>query len=151
MWRLLIFISIFLAGCTIPGKIFFRNYSKENVRLQATLVERRYFDKLPNKVNFYDTATKRKEYCGNWKYSGLVTWVDTTTFYINVPPFTVVDIADISRGLVLGARQPDIILLTIIDKKVDTLMTGEYFSFAKKFLYRGYGLIRPPIYYYDIH
>src|SRR5688572_20545909 len=100
MWRLFALVSIFLSGCTIPAEVFFRNFSNEKVRLHATLVERRYFDKLPNKVNFYDTAIKRRQFYGDWRSSGLVTWVDTSTFYIDVPAFTVVDVEDVSRGLV---------------------------------------------------
>src|SRR4051812_45575951 len=113
MWRITVLISIFLVGCTIPAEIFFRNFSNRKVRLQATLVDRFRFDKLPNKVNFYDTATKSRQYAGDWQSSRLVTWLDTATFYIDVPPFTILNLADISRGLVLGARQPDVVLLMI--------------------------------------
>jgi hypothetical protein len=151
MWRLTIPISIFLSGCTIPATVLFRSYSNGTVRLQATLVDRRRFEKLPNKVDFYDTSTKKPQFFGVWQASSLVTWVDTTTFYVDVPPFTVVDVADVSRGLVLGAGTPDVLLLMMKDKKVDTLTTGDYSFLAEKFQSTGYGLFRNPVYYYDIH
>ena len=149
MLRLFVLICFLLEGCTIPAKVFFRNFSNEEVRLQVTLVDRRRFTKLPNAVNFYDTATRKGKYWCNWKSSNLVTWVDTTTFYIDVPAFTVVDVEDISRGLVLGARQPDVMLRMITECKVDTLTNGDYYSLAAKFKSTGYGPFKPPIYYYD--
>jgi hypothetical protein len=151
MWRLCILMIIFLSGCTIPATVLFRNYSNERVRLKARLIDRRRFDKLPNKVDFYDTTTKGRQYYGDWRSNGLVTWVDTTTFYIDIPAFTVVNVADISRRLVLGAGQPDVLLLMIANNKVDTLTTGDYFSLVEKFQSTGYGLFRNPVYYYDNH
>ena len=151
MWRLTILIPIFLSGCTIPATVLFRNYSKNKIRLQATLTDRRRFDKLPNKVDFYATSTKKRQFYAGWRSSGLVTWVDTTTFYIDVPAFTIIDVADVSRGLVLGARKPDVLLLMITENKVDTLTEGDYPSLVKKFQSTGYGLFRNPVYYYDIH
>jgi len=151
MWKLTILVSIFLFGCTIPATVLVRNYSNNKVRLQATLVDRSRFDKLPNKVDFYDTSTKKRQFYGDWRSSGLVTWVDTATFYIDVPAFTIVDVEDVSRGLVLGARKPDVLLLMITENKVDTLTKGDYPSLAKKFQTTGYGAFRNPLYYYDIH
>jgi len=58
MWKLFVLISFLLSGCIIPGDVFFRNFSNRTVRLQATLEDHRRFEKLPNKVNFYDTSTK---------------------------------------------------------------------------------------------
>jgi hypothetical protein len=151
MWKFFLLILVLLSGCTIPALVYFRNYSDKKVRLQATLVNRSYFKKLPNLVDFYDTATKRKEYFGHWQSGILVTWVDSTTFYIDIPPATVINIADISKGLVLGARQPDVLLLLINGEKRDTLTTGDYLSLAKKFKSTGYGAFKTPVYYYDIH
>lgn len=151
MWRSLTLILIFFAGCTIPAEIYFRNLSPNSVRLQASLVDRRRFDKLPNRVNFYDTSTKKRQFYGEWRTDALVTWVDTSTFYIDVPAYTVVDLADISRGLTLGAKQPDVILSMIVNNKTDTLTTGDYSSIVAKFKLRGYGLFKPPVYYYDNH
>lgn len=149
MWRLILLASVFLAGCTIPAEVYFRNYSDKKTRLQASLVDRRLFDKLPNRITFYDTATKKHDLYGKWRLSTLVTWVDSTRFYVDIPAFTVINIEDISRGLTLGAKEPDIILTMTTDNKTDTLMTGEYFSIVKKFKERGYGIFRPAIYYYD--
>lgn len=151
MWRLTIIIFILLSGCTIPATVLFRNFSNKTVRLQATLVDRSRFDKLPNKVDFYDTATKKRQFYGDWQASSLVTYLDTTTFYIDVPAFTVVDVANVSNGLVLGARSPDVLLLMITGNKVDTLTTGYYPSLAEKFQSTGYGIFKNPVYYYDIH
>jgi hypothetical protein len=151
MWRLTILLLIFLSGCTIPATVLFRNFSDKMVTLQATLTDRRLFDKLPNKVSYYDTATKKRQLYGEWQASSLVTWVDTTTFYIDVPAFTVVNVADISGGLVLGTGGIDVQLLMLTDKKVDTLTTGDYHSLSKKFKSTGYGLFRNPVYYYDVH
>jgi hypothetical protein len=151
MWRVTILIAVFLSGCTIPASVLFRNFSNETVRLQATLIDRRRFDKLPNKVDFYDTAIKKRQFYGDWQASSLVTYVDTTTFYIDVPAFTVVDVADVSRGRVLGARSPDVLLLMIIGNEVDTLTTGGYTSLAGKFQSTGYGIFKNPFYYFDIH
>lgn len=149
MWRLTTLTLLLLAGCTIPAHIYFRNYSNKSVQLRATLIDRRYFDKLPNKVNFYDTATMEKKYFGEWQYEGLVTWTDTTSFYINVPAYTLVNLADVSNGLTLGARQPDVLLVLITDHKVDTLITGDFFSVDKKFKSVPYGVFRDQVYYYD--
>lgn len=151
MWRLTILISIILCGCTIPVTVLFRNYSNNTVRLQASLIARSYFEKLPNKVHFYDTSKKKRQFYGDWEKSGLVTWVDPTTFYIDVPAFTVVDIADVSDGLTLGAREPYVLLLLIANNKVDTLTTGDYTSLIKKFKSNGLPLFKNPVYYYDIH
>lgn len=151
MWRLTILIAIILSGCTIPATVLFRNYSNNSVRLQATLIDRSYFEKLPNKVDFYDTSKKKKQFYGEWQKSKLVTWADTTTFYIDVPAFTVVDIADVSDGLTLGARQPNVLLLLVANNKVDTLTTGDYTSLVKKFKSNRLPLFKNPVYYYDIH
>ena len=150
MWRLTLLAFLFLSGCSIPATVLVRNFSEEQVRLQATLADRRDFKKLPNQVDFYDTATRKRQYCGDWKGSRLITWVDSTTFYVDVPAFTVIDVADISKGLVLGARQPDVLLQLIADNKTDTLTAGDYLSLAKKFQSSGAGLFRNPVYYYDI-
>ncbi len=129
--------------------MFFRNFSNQNVRLQASLIDRRRFDKLPNKVSFYDTTVKKRKYYGDWRQDSLVTWVDATTFYIDIPAFTVINIADVSNGLTLGSRQPEVLLLMIADNKTDTLTTGDYASLADKFKSKGYNPFGTAIYYYD--
>ena len=147
MWRFATPILIVFAGCTIPAHMYFRNYSGKTVQLKSTLIDRKYFSKLPNKVNFYDTSTREKEYYGEWRYNGLVTWVDSTTLNVNVPPYTVIDLADVSNGLTLGARQPDVLLVLIADHKVDTLIVNDFFSVEKKFKSVPYGIFRDQVYY----
>jgi hypothetical protein len=149
MWRLILLVAFLLAGCTIPAEVFFRNFSAKKVRLQATLIDRSRFDKLPNKVTFYDTATRKHLYYGNWRSNGLVTWVDTATFYVDVPAYTVINLADVSNGLTLGSRQPEVLLLLIADNKTDTLTTGDYPSLALKFTQKGYNPLGTVKYYYD--
>src|SRR3569623_263855 len=87
MWRLILLVAFLLAGSTIPAEVFFRNFSAKQVRLQATLIDRSRFDKLPIKVTFYDTATRKHLYYGYWRSNGLVTWADTATFYVDVPAY----------------------------------------------------------------
>lgn len=149
MWKLLVLISFLLSGCIIPADVFFRNFSNQTVRLQATIVDRRQFEKLPNKVNFYDTSTKKRHFYGDWRTNALVRWVDTTTFYIDIPASTVINIADVSNGLTLGSRQPEVLLLLITDNNRDTLTTGDYSSLAAKFKSKGYNPLGTAIYYYD--
>lgn len=151
MWKLLVFISFVLSGCVIPAEVFFRNFSNQTVRLQATLADRRLFKKLPNKVYFYDTATKKRQFYGDWRTNAFVSWVDTTTFYIDIPASTVINIADVSNGLALGSNQPDVLLLAITDNKRDTLTTGDYPSLAAKFKSNRYHPLGTAIYYYDFH
>lgn len=149
MWRLILFIAFLFAGCTIPAEVFFRNFSSEKIRLQASLINRSRFNKLPNKVTFYDTSIKKRQYYGAWRANGLVTWVDTATFYVDVPAHTVINIADVSNGLTLGAKQPEVLLLMISDHKTDTLTKGDYPSLAHKFKRKGYNPIGTVKYYYD--
>lgn len=149
MWRLVLLIAIFLAGCQIPAEVYFRNFSNQTVRLRASLIDRHRFNKLPNKVTFYDTSTRKHQYYGDWQKNGLVTWVDTATFYVDVPAYTVINIADVSNGLTLGSREPDVLLLLIADNKTDTLTTGSYPSLAHKFIQKGYNPLGTVKYYYD--
>ncbi len=149
MWRLILLITCLFSGCTIPAEVFFRNYSNQKVRLQASLIDRSRFNKLPNKVTFYDTSTRKRQYYGHWWANGLVTWVDTATFYVDVPAYTVINIADVSNGLTLGSRQPEVLLLLIADNKTDTLTTGNYPSLVEKFKSKGYNPFGTAIYYYD--
>jgi hypothetical protein len=149
MWKLLLLIAFLFAGCTIPAEVFFRNFSGEKVRLQASLIDRSRFNKLPNKVTFYDTSTRKHQYYGNWRENGLVTWVDTATFFIDVPAHTVINIADVSNGLTLGSRQPEVLLLMISAGKTDTLTKGDYPSLAAKFKTKGYNPFGTAVYYYD--
>jgi len=149
MWKLLLLIAFLVAGCTIPAEVFFRNYSGKKVRLQASLIDRSRFNKLPNKVTFYDTSTRKHQYYGNWRENVLVRWVDTATFYIDVPGHTVINIADVSNGLTLGSKQPEVLLLLISDDKTDTLMKGDYLSLTHKFKTKGYNPFSTAIYYYD--
>ena len=151
MWRLAVLTCILFFGCTIPAHMYFRNYSSKTVQLKATLIDRKYFSKLPNKVNFYDTSTREKQYYGELRYDGLVTWVDSTTLNVKVPPYTVIDLADVSNGLTLGARQPDVLLVLISDHKVDTLIVNDFLSVEKKFKSVPYGIFRDQVYYYDFH
>ena len=136
-------------GCEIPAEVYFRNYSNKKVRLRASLVDRYRFKKLPNKVNFYDTSLKKRQYYGGWRQNALVTWVDTTTFYVDVPAHTVINIADVSNGLTLGSREPEVLLLMIADNKIDTLTDGNYPSLARKFKSSRYNPLTTAIYYYD--
>ena len=138
-----------LAGCTIPCEIYFRNLTTDNVRLRATLINRQYFKKLPNQVNFYETTENKKEIIGKWKYESLVTWVDATTFFIDVPPKMAIDVADISNGLVLGTKSPDVLLLALRPNSIDTLTTGDYMSVANKFKSE-HRFLANPLYYYDL-
>jgi hypothetical protein len=151
MWRLILLTAFLFAGCIIPAKVFFRNFSNQKVRLQASLNDRRRFNKLPNRVTFYDTSTRKRQYYGNWRENGLVTWVDTATFYVDIPAYTVINIADISNGLTLGSKQPDVLLLLISDHKIDTLTKGDFPSLADKFKTKGYNPLGTAIYYYDFH
>ena len=149
MWRFVLLITFLFAGCEIPAEVFFRNFSSQTVRLRASLINRNRFNKLPNKVTFYDTSTRRHRYYGGWQKNGLVTWVDTTSFYVDVPAYTVINIADVSNGLTLGSRQPEVLLLLIANNKTDTLTTGDYPSLAHKFKQAGYNPLGTVKYYYD--
>jgi hypothetical protein len=146
-----IFIFLFcslLLGCTIPCEIFFRNLSNETVRLDGKLNDRWYFDKLPNKVDFYDTTQNSKHIYGKWKFQKLITWTDSTNFHIDIPPYCIIDVGDISNGLTLGAKSPDVFLVTSSSIKTDTLTTGDYPSLTTKFHVKR-AFFSKPIYYYD--
>ncbi len=149
MWRLVLLILLFFTGCIIPADVFFRNFSGQQVRLQATLIDRRWFDKLPNKVSFYDTSKRKRQYYGDWRTTSFITWTDTTTFYIDVPAFTVINVADISNGFSLGGRKPDVVLTMIADNKTDTLTNRDYMSFYDKFKTKGYNPFGTANFYYD--
>ena len=139
----------FFFGCTIPCDVFFRNLSSETVRLNGKLVDRWHFDKLPNKVDCYDTAQRARHVYGEWKYQKLITWSDSTSFQIDIPPFCVIDVGDVSNGLTLGARSPDVFLVVSSSSKIDTLTTGDYQSLAAKFQVKK-SFFSKPIYYYDV-
>ncbi|MBC7421912.1 MAG: hypothetical protein H7334_00495 [Ferruginibacter sp.] len=141
-------ICTVFTGCTIPCNVFFRNLSSKTVGLKGKLVDRQYFDKLPNKVNFYDTAQNLKDMHGKWKYQQLVTWVDSTSFDINIPPFSVINLADVSMGLTLGTTSPNVLLMVFSGTKADTLTTGDYLSLKAKFREKN-AVFSKPIYYYD--
>lgn len=139
----------FFTGCTIPCEIYFRNFSKETIKLQATLLNRNNFDKLPNKVSFYDSAKNKRRIYGDWKYQKLVTWIDSTTFFIDIPSKTIIDVGDISNGLILGTISPGVILIAFKTRGNDTITTGDYHSVAIKFQQKR-SLFAKPIYYYDL-
>ncbi len=141
-------ISTLFTGCTIPCNVFFRNLSNKTVGLKGKLVDRRYFDKLPNKVNFYDTAQNPKDIYGKWKYQQLVTWTDSTSFNIGIPSFSVINLADISLGLPLGTTSPNVLLIVFSGTKADTLTTGDYLSLQAKFR-KKYAVFSKPLYCYD--
>jgi hypothetical protein len=151
MQRLLLLSAFLLAGCVVPAKIYFRNLSTEQVRLRGTLVDRRRFKKLPNNVNLFDTAAKSSTICGRWRREDFVTWTDTTTFYLDVPAFTVIDLKDISNGLILGTHEPNVLLVVIRKNRTDTVTTGDLASVEQKFKRRPYNTFTDPIYYFDIH
>ena len=142
------FICALFLGCTIPCDIFFRNLSNETVLLKGRLVARWRFDKLPNKVNFYDTAQTSRKIYGGWKYQKLITWTDSVNFQINIPAYSIVDLSDVSRGLTLGAKSPDVLLIISSNTKIDTLTNGDYTSLKEKFHVKG-SFLSTPIYYYD--
>jgi len=102
-----------------PTNLYFRNLSDQPVRLIGRLVDKNRFEKLPNKVDFYDMPTSKKEMHGERKYRQFVTWTDSTGFFIDVPANIVIDVADISRGLRLG-KVPDVMLVTTTTIKTDT-------------------------------
>jgi hypothetical protein len=143
------FICVQFIGCTIPCDIFFRNLSDEEVQLKGKLVDRKYFDKLPNRVNFYDTAHKSKQIYGELKFRKLITWIDSNRFHIDIPPHCVVDLSDVSNGLTLGTTSPNVLLIISRSTKVDTLTTGDYSSVVAKFRVKS-AFLSKPIYYYDI-
>jgi hypothetical protein len=143
-----IFIFTLFTGCTIPCDVFFRNLSNETIELKGKLIDRRYFDKLPNKVNFYDTAQNSKQIYGKWKYQQLITWIDSVNFHIDIPPFSIINVGDVSNGLTLGAKSPDVLLIVFSNTKADTLTTGDYPSLAAKFQAKR-KIFSKPVYYYD--
>lgn len=132
----------------MPCDVFFRNLSNESVRLNGKLVDRWYFDKLPNKVDFYDTAQNSKQVYGNWKYQKLITWTDSTNFHIDIPPFCIIDVSDVSNGITLGTKSPDVLLVVSSSTKADTLTTGDYPSLAAKFQLKR-AFFSKPVYYYS--
>jgi hypothetical protein len=138
------------AGCTIPCNIYFINHSGETVRLKASLLNRERFNKLPNKVNFYDTAQKKRLFTGDWRTTQLVTWKDSVNFFIDVPAHTVIDIADISNGLTLGSKAPGILLVIEKNSTTDTILSGDYLSVSKKFAFKN-SFFNKPSYSYSIH
>ena len=142
------FICALLPACTIPCDIFFRNLSSGAVLLRGKLVDRWRFDKLPHKVNFYDTAQSSGKIYGEWKYQKLITWTDSVNFEVTIPAYSVIDLSDVSRGLTLGAKSPDVLLTISSDTKTDTLTTGDYLSLAAKFHVKR-SFISTPVYYYD--
>lgn len=126
--------------------MFFRNLSAETVRLNATILNRKQFKKLPNTVKFYTIADKPDDI--TWQSNALVSWTDSTDFYIDIPAKTVIDVSDISNGLILGSRTPDVLLIAAGKNYTDTVTRGDYLSLAAKFTYKKRFLTRP-VYFYD--
>jgi hypothetical protein len=120
------------------------------VTLRVSVLDRRQFKKLPNLVNFYDTAIKKADFYGKWKGQGLVTWIDTTTFRLDLPPFTVIDVGEISNGLLLGGKEPGILLLMTRHHEVDTLMTGDPAVLRRTFQWTPYNYFKTSKVYYDV-
>ena len=142
------FICALFSGCTIPCDFFFRNLSNETALLKGRLVDRWRFDKLTNKVNFYETAQTSRKIYGEWKYQKLVIWTDSVSFEIDIPAYNIIDFSDVSRGLTLGAKSPDVLLIISSNTKIDTLSTGDYISLKEKFHVKGC-FFSTPVYYYD--
>jgi hypothetical protein len=68
-----------------------------------------------------------------WKYQRLVTWADSINFYIDIPSCSIIDVSNFSRGLTLGAKSPDVLLVAISGTEADTITKGDYPSLAAKF------------------
>lgn len=145
----ILIITLFITGCTIPCGIYFRNFTDQIVRLEAGLLKRSYFKKLPNTVDFYDLPVKQKEIDGVWRSQALVTWTDSVHFYIDLPAKTMINLADISNGLTLGSKSPDIILMATHDHQIDTVLTSA-FPFSKTGFQLQRKLFSNPVYYYDL-
>ena len=123
-----------ISGCVIPAEMFFRNKSDSVVRLTGKLIDRRYFDRLPNKVSFYDLPEKEKQIYGEWRETKFVTWLDTTNFFIDVPIKTIIDLEDVTDNFSLGLAFPRVIVIATTKDKTDTLARGDYSDiFSSKF------------------
>ncbi len=138
-------VMLFFWGCEMPPLyVYFRNYSNQTVHLYVTLDSKKNFPRLPNRVTFYDTASKRKTLCGNQRDDQMVDWMDTNHFTIAIPPHTIIDINDIATG---NRRNFDLLLVAITSNKTDTLInTGNYLLHNKFHFTGGFSKYK---YYYD--
>ena len=66
-----------------------------------------------------------------------------------MPSNTAIDVSDISDGVTLGTKSPDILLAAIQKNKIDTVTTGNYISVADKFKSEK-KLLSRPIYFFDL-
>lgn len=131
-------------GCEMPPLwVYFRNYSANTVKLSVTLIRKEDYPRLPNRVIFYDTASKRKNMCGERRYEQFVTWTDPLNFEIDIPPYTVIDVNDIAAG---NRKIFNELLIASTPFKTDTLLSGIYFPISEKFHFRG-GFSKYKFYY----
>ena len=120
------FVLFLLSGCVIPVDMFFRNRSDTVVRIKGKLLTRKYFDRLPNRVSFYNFPSTKRNVCGVWQQDQLIQWIDTTEFFLDVPPNTIVDLENVTDRFALGLSFPKIILTAVTKDKIDTISKGYY-------------------------
>jgi hypothetical protein len=147
----IITIALYLSivGCTKPCELYLRNFTNYSVKLQGKINNRRDHYKLPNSVYFYKTPITDKQMHGEWQSTELITWIDSINFFINIPAQSVIDLKDVSRGLVLGAVSPGVFITISYPAHLDTLMTGDYRSLKDKFRSQS-SFLSDPIFYYDV-
>ena len=115
-----------LSGCVIPAELFFRNKTGSVVKLHGQIMDRRYFDRLPNKATFYHFPEKEKDIYGEWKETNFITWVDTSNFFIDVPAKTIINLEDITDKFSLGLSFPKVLLIATTSNRTDTISKGYY-------------------------
>jgi len=106
--------------------MFFRNKSNSVVRLEGQLIDKRYIDRLPNRVSVYNFPKKRNHIYGEWREIAFVTWLDTANFFINIPANSIVDLEDVTDDFALGLSFPKVILVAKTEAKTDTVAKGYY-------------------------
>jgi hypothetical protein len=119
------------------------------VRLQVKINDRFSHHKVPNRVSFYDIPLSGGGMHGAWRTQALVEWIDSTSFLIDIPGQTVINLKDVSRGLTKGTVSPGVFATVAYQGRVDTVMTGDYQSVTDRFKFKP-AVFSEPIYYYDI-
>jgi hypothetical protein len=119
----------------------FRNKSGFVVRLEGKIIDSKQFDRLPNKVKFYRFPKKERQVYGEWQETGFIRWLDTTSFFVNVPANTIIHLDGVIDKFSLGLSLPDVLLIATTEQKTDTIIREnsypvEKFKTGRRFLGR---------------
>lgn len=138
-----------LSSCTLRFNAYIRNFTKNHIIIDISLLRGSEWKTLPNSVKTANTIVNFKgSYKRSFESIEYVNWISPLHFQMTLKPGSSIDLSDLAGEFYNGHPRKNVRVVILRQDRSDTLINGR--RDFKRELFKFKGRVSQPIIYYDV-